>query len=239
MSQNAWCTSMKHDAVVTRVRIEALSISTIFFTVDNKKYDFIAGQYLTVYFNQTGFKAGKAYSISSSPLDNEVSITVKNVGEFSGLLCALKPGDHFEISSPYGFFNVNDDLPIIAIAAGVGVAPLWSIIRSELVKAPAREVQLYLTAPTEQELVFHDDINIVFSRHDNTKAKYFVTREPSAKGHARRFEVTADIPATSLPTSRFYVCGSQDFVRAMWLQLMEAGVQEDYVVTETFYESAL
>lgn len=230
---------MKHDAVVTRVRQEAPNISTLFFTVDNQNYDFVAGQYLTVYFDQTGFKAGKAYSISSSPLDSEVSITVKNVGEFSGLLCALKPGDHFEVSSPYGFFNVNDELPIIAIAASVGIAPIWSIIRSELATSSDREVQLYLSAPTEKELVFHDDINLLFNQHDNTKAAYFVTREPTKKVYNRRLTVATDIPATSLASARFYVCGSQEFVRAMWIQLMEAGVDEGRVVTETFYESAL
>lgn len=237
--QNAWFTSMKHDAIVTRVCQESPNISTIFFSVENKKYDFIAGQYLTVYFDQTDFKAGKAYSISSSPLDSEVSITVKNVGEFSELLCALKPGDHFEVSSPYGFFNVNDELPIVAIAASVGIAPIWSIIRSELATLPDREVQLYLTAPTEKELVFRDDINLLFNRHDNTKAAYFVTRELTKKVHNRRFVVATDIPATSLASARFYVCGSQEFVRALWIQLMEVGVDESRVVTETFYESSL
>lgn len=230
---------MRHNAVVTRVRQESPNISTLFFSVENKKYEFIAGQYLTVYFDQTGFKAGKAYSISSSPLDSEVSITVKNVGEFSGLLCALKPGDHFEVSSPYGFFNVNDELPIVAIAASVGVAPLWSIIRSELVTSSEREVQLYLSAPTEKELVFRDDINLLFNRHDNTKAAYFVTRESTKKAHNRRLVVAKDVPTTSLASARFYVCGSQKFVRALWIQLMEAGVDEARVVTETFYESSL
>ncbi len=230
---------MKREAIVTRVRKEAPTISTIYFRVEGKKYDFTAGQYLTVYFDETGFKAGKAYSISSSPLDNEVSITVKNVGEFSGLLCSLKPGDSFQVSSPYGFFNVNDELPIVAIAAGVGIAPLWSIIRHELARSPAREVQLHLTAPTEQELVFHDDITLLFNQHDNVTAHYFVTREVTAKALQRRFAVHTDIPVTSLVDSRFYVCGSQGFVRAMWRQLMEAGVDEDRVVTETFYESVL
>jgi len=231
--------TMKHDAVVTRVVQEAPTVSTVFFTVDGGAFTFTAGQYISVYFEQTGKKSGKAYSLSSAPRDKELSITVKNVGEFSGLICGLKPGDRFIVSSPYGFFNSSDDMPIVAIAAGVGISPIWSIIRDELETSSQRDISLYLSAPYENELIFRATIEALFSRCSQASAHYFVTREPSKVAETRRFKVTTDVPSDALATSRFYICGSETFVRGVWLQLMEAGVDESRIVTETFFESSL
>lgn len=230
---------MKHEALVTRIHQEAPNIMTIFFTIDNDIFNYIAGQYVSVYFEQTGEKNGKAYSLSSSPRDDELSMTVKRVGVFSGLLCALKPGDYFQVSSPYGFFNAHDDAPIVAIAAGVGISPIWSIIRDELATNAARAVTLYLTAPYENELTFRRAVDNLFSSSPLTSAHYFVTREASKVAEQRRFNVARDIKISALSTSRFYVCGSEDFVRGIWRQLMEAGVDEAMIVTETFFESNL
>lgn len=228
---------MKHDALVTRVVQEAPHITTVFFTVDGGVFPFTAGQYISVYFEQTGKKSGKAYSLSSAPRDLELSITVKNVGEFSGLICALQPGDYVTVSSPFGFFNVNDSAPIVAIAAGVGISPIWSIIRHELTADAAREVTLNLTATHENELVFRDSIESLFSKCPHASAAYFVTREASSIAAQRRFAVATDVPAESLAHSQFYICGSETFVRGIWLQLMQAGVSESRIVTETFFES--
>lgn len=230
---------MKYEATVIEVVREAPNISTVFFTVE-KPFCFTAGQYISVYFEQTNKKAGKAYSLSNAPSDKYLSITVKNIGEFSGLICNLKPGDKFTISSPFGFFNVNDNLPIVAIAAGVGISPIWSIIKNELLVNNERDISLYLTAPTLNELVFKDKINKLFAGKANARQNYFATQEKInqdlIKNH--RFSVSRDISKKAIEYSRFYICGSEEFVRSIWQNLMEAGVDENRVVSETFFESS-
>lgn len=228
---------MKYDAIVTRVIQESPRISTIYFTIDGGAFPYIAGQYISVYFDQTSKKSGKAYSLSSAPHDPELSITVKKIGEFSGLICALKPGQHIQVSSPFGFFNVNDTAPIVAIAAGVGISPIWSIIRDELSADNKRKITLYLTAPYDEELVFHDAVNDLFEGCENAEAHYFVTQEKSSKGKHRRFTVNSNLSSNTCAVSQFYICGSESFVRGIWHQLMEAGVAEQRIVTETFFES--
>lgn len=233
---------MKHQARVTRVVKEAPGVSTIYFKIDFEPFTFTAGQYISVYFDQTGNKSGKAYSLSSAPDDSELSITVKNIGQFSGLLCGLEPGDTFVVSSPFGFFNVSDELPIVAIASGVGVSPIWSIICDELKRNTDRRISLFLTAPTVEELVFKKKIDRLFKQANRASCAYFATREDSAELFditlGRRFTVAEDLHTEHLSSSRFYVCGAEDFVRSVWRQLMEAGVDENKVVTETFFESA-
>ena len=256
---------MKYTATITHVLRHTPRIVTLYFSVNDTRpadiinvanitsltnptslptYKFTAGQYLSVYFDETGVAEGKAYSISATPWDDELAITVKNVnGPFSSRLCDLKPGDNITISSPFGFFNVQDDAPIVAIAAGVGISPILSIIRDECHNNPERKISLFFTAPKPDELVFSNDINKLFKTNKNASVQYFVTRQPVAStkdaiGLRRRFSVDSDISEELCNKARFYVCGSEDFVRDIFRSLMERGVNETNVVTETFFESA-
>ena len=87
----------KLTAKVLRVTRETSDVVTIYFTVPGVDFQYQAGQYITVFFEDSSTPAGKAYSLSSAPHESELSITVKKVGEYSGRLHALNAGDTFQI----------------------------------------------------------------------------------------------------------------------------------------------
>lgn len=208
-------------------------VVTLHFTVGGKVLDYVAGQYVTVYFDDTSVKTGKAYSLSSAPGDKAMSITVKNIGLFSGKLHSLELGDEFLVSKPYGFFNVKNDLPIVAIAAGVGISPIWSIIRDEL--DTGRPIELLYSNKTEKDIVFKQEIGALRPKK-NFKVRHFVTRENNGKYISRRID-SPKILGPHEPKRNYYICGSQDFVSAMWGLLSQAGVGEAAISTETFFEN--
>ena len=224
-------------AIITRTVQETPQVMTLYFTVSGGVLPYVAGQYITVFFDHTNIKSGKAYSLSSSPSDNEMSITVKRIGLFSGLLCSLKRGDELRISRPYGFFNTNTHKPIIAIAAGVGISPIWSMIRDEDVIA-RRPIKLLLSNKTRNDIVFRDAIAAYAERHHHIDVRHFITREASELHHhiTRRIDALKDIADHELE-HMFYVCGSSGFVGSIWRQLQERGVHEDSIATETFFEA--
>lgn len=82
----------KLQAIVKKVKTESPTIKRIYFLLDNDwKLEYTAGQYITVFIDGSKVTEGKAYSLSSAPREEYMSITVKNVGgEFSGYLCGLK-----------------------------------------------------------------------------------------------------------------------------------------------------
>ncbi len=229
--------SMKLQAkVIGRIQ-ETPDVVTIRFTVDGCTLDHIAGQYITVYFDDTDIKQGKAYSISSTPGGDSSSITVKKIGLFSDKLHSLKVGDSFTISQPYGFFYAHRNKPIIAIAAGVGIAPIWSIIGHEAITNKADQpIKLLYTNKTADDIVFKKAIDGLVVDHDNITAQYFTTHQSESPYTKRRIVVSKDIVDQS-GSNGYYVCGSQDFVRSIWHQLVEAGINEDLISTETFFES--
>ena len=111
---------------IVRVRQENPEVTTLYIA---RPFDFMAGQYITVFIEGSQVREGKAYSISSCPHEELMSITVKNVGgEFSSYLCSRQVGDTLQISRAYGDFNPQTEQPLVGIAAGCGLSPIWSIL---------------------------------------------------------------------------------------------------------------
>ena len=73
------------------------------------------------------------YSLSAAPDGRCLRITVKNLGDQSGALAGLRPGTRVLAEGPYGAFTAErarPGAPIVALAAGVGIAPLVSLLGS-------------------------------------------------------------------------------------------------------------
>lgn len=230
---------MKHEATVIKIVQQTPDVRTIFFTVNGGVMPFVAGQYVSVYFEDLATKAGKAYSLSSTPWDERMSITVKDIGVFSGRLTSLLVGDVFTVSEPYGFFNVRNRAPIVALVAGVGISPVWSIVQDELNSLPGRSVRMLCSASNWEGLVMRDELEELRAQSPNFVIDFFTTKQPHPQAHNRRMHVQDDVSDSEAAGATFYLCGSQEFVRSLWRQLMERGVDEQRIATEIFFESTL
>jgi len=182
-----------------------------------------------VFIEGSQVREGKAYSISSRPHEELMSITVKNVGgEFSSYLCSRHVGDTLHISRAYGDFNPQTERPLVGIAAGCGLSPIWSIL------ADAQQPTfLYLSQKSPEYMVFADELAA-----SNITVKKFSTRqqvEETDGWRNGRFEA-AKIVTETPDDAHFLVCGSLPFVRDVWQKLTAAGVDESHISTETFFE---
>ena len=136
---------------IVRVRQENPEVTTLYVV---RPFDFMAGQYITVFIEGSQVREGKAYSISSGPHEELMSITVKNVGgEFSSYLCSRHVGDTLQISRAYGDFNPQTERPLVGIAAGCGLSPIWSILADA--KQPTF---LYLSQKSPDYMVFSEEL---------------------------------------------------------------------------------
>lgn len=211
---------------IVRVRQENPEVTTLYFA---RPFDFMAGQYITVFIEGSQVREGKAYSISSRPHEELMSITIKDVGgEFSSYLCSRQVGDKLRISPAYGDFNPQTERPLVGIAAGCGLSPIWSIL------ADAQQPTfLYLSQKSPEYMVFSEELAA-----SNITVKKFSTRqqvEETDGWHNGRFEA-ANIVGEVPSEAHFLVCGSLPFVRDIWQKLTAAGVDESHISTETFFE---
>ena len=227
---------------VKRTIAEAPGVVTLVCSLgDSTVPEFCPGQFINIYFPESGTPEGKSYSISSAPHEGTLNITVRGIGEFSNRLCALKPGDAFTASLPYGYFySESDDSPLVMVAAGIGIAPFRSMIANEVILHPSRSISVFYTARTLSDLVFKSELDKLSAWHPHLKPRYFITREPVSDAVAtpRRMHVDdifMDDHMRDAIGAEFLICGSIPFVRDMWKGLRDRGISEESMLTEAFF----
>lgn len=237
------CGSLMEEHIVTKVIKNTKDISTIYFTKkDGSVPIFDAGQYITVLFKDLLPPEGKAYSLSCRPGLPYLSITVKRVGKYSNRICDLKPGDKFLVSSSYGSLFEDYDQDITLIGAGVGIAPLFSIINDTLLKNPKRKVTLLYTNKTIKDICFLKELEELKEKHPNFKLILHVTKEKDNQINPKfikgRFNLKEYLKDKVLDTtSDFILCGHINFVKDIYNDLLKCKVPVEQISTEIFFES--
>jgi len=212
-----------------------------FLPTKGKFFHFQAGQFVLVRFLDGRFgQTGKAYSISSSSRDKFLSITAKKAGNFSSALHKLKRGESLKISGPYGDFYPDKSMKkLVFLAGGIGIVPLFSIIRDNFLKKSPKKITLFYSSQTKKGVVFLKELNKIADERRNFKLIYFITREkPQRKkiGEYRRINVR--IMKKYLEDSRgnfYFVCGPKEFVSDLRKKLKNGGVSEKFIKSESFY----
>jgi ferredoxin-NADP reductase len=195
-----------------------------------------AGQFITVYFPELAVPEGKAYSISSAPHEGKLAITVKAMGTFSNRLSAMRSGDSFLGSEPYGFFYSEErDTPLVMLAAGIGITPFRSLILEHLREAPQRNILLCFGNRTKEDIIFYDEWQRTQERYPSFRVVHFLSREDDAECEKGRMDASRVLALSRLESAEFMLCGSIAFVRDLWRGLRDAGISEERMYTEAFF----
>ncbi len=204
-----------------------------------EKVNYRAGQFITVFFPETGHIEGKSYSLSSSPHEEYMSISVKAIGVFSKMLQTKKVGDTILASHPYGYFYSESETgSMVIITAGIGVAPCRSMIIDFLYKDSDRKIVLYYANKTIASVVFKQELDSLTRIYgDRFVIKYYITQEEVSgdfcKGRIPLENINEE--TRHLRNREFFVCGSISFVRDYWRGLRGKGVPEENIYTEAFF----
>ena len=227
----------QHQARIVKVQRQSHDVVTLYFCLhDGSLLPYTAGQYITVYFDGTSTPEGKAYSLSSAPSEPLMSITVKKIGEYSGRLHDLSTGSMFTISDAYGHFNPMTAKPLVCIGAGVGIAPLWSVIKHEYQQDARRVARLFYSNKTVDDVVFRDELAEA-SDTTNLRVHHHITRQEQVPSIMSRGRINIEKCLKVAEDEAVYmVCGSVGFVRDIWKELTAQGVAAERISTETFFE---
>ena len=155
-----------HKLKVAEVRRETPDAVSIAFAVPPEladDYRFHPGQHLTLRRDCDGQDIRRSYSICAGLDDRELRVAVKKVpdGVFS-TLCneAIRPGDMIEVMTPQGRFGVMPDATAarnyLAIAAGSGITPILSLLRSVLTREPNSRFMLIYGNRTAKDIMFKE-----------------------------------------------------------------------------------
>lgn len=218
---------------------ETSEVFTLVLEAIGEQPSFIAGQYLTVRLKDHEPLEGKCYSISSSPLDTRIVLTIKLLGKFSRALLAHSVGDTLTTSAPYGFFYPEEPFPahLIFIAGGVGIAPIFSIIRTLCVNQNHPRMTLLYSNKTRDNIIFNEKLNAFAHPHSKLHIHHFITQEKVAESEFMHNGRISQEFLSTLPQgdANIFICGSIDFTKTIWTYEKEIGIPQNKIYTEAFF----
>ena len=167
-----------HSLLLTKVRLLTEdSVGLTFLVPDEllEQYRFKPGQYLTLKSEIDGQSVRRSYSISSGiDQPNRLEVGIRQVpgGLFSSYACAMSAGVFVDVMTPQGVFTAepgdgvsNDPRHFLFVAAGSGITPCLSIIKSLLVSDPQAVCTLVFGNRTFDSMMFSDDIKALKDRY--------------------------------------------------------------------------
>ena len=239
---------------------ETPDTKTFYFqNIDNHRIDYIAGQFLTLLFDFNGRSVRRSYSLSSAPnVDDLLSITVKRVanGEVSRHLHDhTQVGDVLQSLPPSGRFSVKKTRSkkpkhYFFIAAGSGIVPIFSIIKSLLKKDSNTFITLVYQTKNPENAVFYDEIRQITEGGKNVETHFFFSKPKEA--HVAPQHLTKDILQkivhhdlkTTHAHTTFFLCGPDLFMRIATMSLQFMGfthhqISREYFVIPVLYPTEL
>ncbi len=171
----------KNNIFVLKKKIrETSDILTLKFSLlKGPVFSFRPGQFVLVSFLDNRLdKQCRAYSISSCLQDKFLTLTVKKIGVFSSALHKLKIGEKVKVSSPQGDFYPEKSMKnLVILAAGVGIAPFHSIIKSLYLESSTNKITLFYCNKTKKDIVFFEELSKIARNWSSFKIIYLLTRE--------------------------------------------------------------
>ena len=214
-----------------------------------QNFSFKQGQHLTLRKIINDEDVRRSYSLCSSPLDKKWKVAIKQIpgGVFSTYAnTKLKSGDTIELMEPSGNFYVDVQPTFsknyIAFAAGSGITPMLSIIKTHLLSEPNSTFKLFYLNRTVKSIIFKEEIeqlkNEFFQRF---QVFYFLTKEqrdiPFLNGRfdTEKLNVLTKTFIDIEDTDHCFICGPQDMIFLIRDHLENAGLDKGKIHYELFF----
>ncbi len=211
-------------------------------------YNFIPGQYLTLEKEIGGEKIRRSYSLCSSPVDGELRVAIKQVpgGKFSTFANQeLTVGTEIDVMTPEGKFYTKLDPTnkknYVAFAAGSGITPIFSIIKSVMAIEPESTFTLFFGNKTTQSVIFRDAIDALKNEHMNRlEVHHILSREDQGtdmlKGHLDEAKCISFSQKffNINEVDEYFICGPEAMINCVNDSLLKLGAEKSHVHYELF-----
>ncbi len=218
---------LTHDIRGLRLEIEA-----------GGPFSFSSGQYA-----QLEFAPGMSrhYSMAGTPDEQALTFHIRHMpqGKTSSYVATrLKIGDTVKVSGPLGVAYLREAHigPVLLVAGGSGLAPIQSILRTLLMRAPAAPVTLYFGVRSERDLYHEELLKGLAARHPNFRFHVVLSEQKGKRG--RRYGLVHEAVAADLAGSEglmAYLAGPPVMVEAATAVLQAKGAQPRQIHADAFY----
>jgi ring-1,2-phenylacetyl-CoA epoxidase subunit PaaE len=224
-------------------------VSVLFDVPDELKesFKFNHGQSLTMRTTLNGEEVRRTYSICSSPLEKEWRVAIKNVegGTFSSFAnMHLKKGDVLEVMEPVGSFytelNQSRKKNYLAFAAGSGITPIISILKTTLTLEPLSSFTLVFGNRNKNSIIFKEELEALKDKYmQRFRIYYILSREKTELTiNSGRIDLNKVTELSKLinykSMDEIFICGPEEMIFQLKEWLEQKGIDRRKIHFELF-----
>ncbi len=243
-----------YQVTVSDIRRETRDAIILTLDVPDEHTDafrFSQGQYLTLRTNIDGDEVRRSYSICAAATDAHLRVGIKKVadGLFSNWASSqLATGQVIEAMPPMGNFFVpleeGRKRHFVGFAAGSGITPLLSIVKTTLMAEPQSSFTLFYGNRASSSIMFREELEDLKNEHlDRFSLIHILSREQqdidlfNGRLNKEKCDQLLDrwMDVSSIDTA--FICGPQDMMLGVAQSLEGHGLDKRQIKFELFATS--
>ncbi|WP_434361419.1 hybrid-cluster NAD(P)-dependent oxidoreductase [Parasalinivibrio latis] len=217
----------------------ARNFKTFWFDAHEGKLSHKAGQHLPLELEIDGKRVSRRYTLSSSPSQEGLAISVKRVEDglvSNWLQDNLQPGDEIKALAPEGEFYVeSEDRPRLFLTAGSGVTPAMSMLRFLADANQLSDTTFLHLCRSEEDIPFESELASLASAHPGLNVLIALTKPANGwKGLSGRLSEKHLASVSAIAGREVFCCGPEGFMTAAKSMLLAMGLPESSWRQESF-----
>ena len=221
---------------------ETKNSCSFYFEVDKNfrdLFEYKTAQFLSFRFKIKGKEYVRSYSLSSSPFREEtLRTTVGRVGDgvvSNYMLDQIKEGDTIQSQVPLGeFFKLPSSFsakPFVLFAAGIGITPIFSILKTLLETGMGSKIKLLFSIRKEEEFIYEKEIRDLEKKHSNFSLNLIVSKK---EGRLDKERIKKEMEEISKKEAQAYLCGPKEYMKMIRECLLDLSFKKEQIHKEDF-----
>ena len=232
---------------IKRITLDAVVLTLKIKPELKQFYKFFAGQYVALELQIDGVTVRRSYSICSEPDIESFDVGIKKVqnGIFSTYVNEkLKISDSIKVGKPEGRFiwEPNEKDKIMAIAAGSGITPIMSIIKSVIKHTEKSSLTLIYCNKSPEKTMFYKELQLLAKHFPNRLNIHWTFTETNEKdanfGRVDENYINFILNKNKAKPSKYFLCGPEKMIDLSKNCLIKKGISENQILFELFKESS-
>jgi ferredoxin-NADP reductase len=232
-------------ATIKEKREVAKGTLMVTFDLGGEEVDFTPGQYFWVelldapYDDEKGLR--RHISVVTSPTERGVLGLATRIRDtaFKKSLAELPEGSEVDVEQPKGSFLLPEDTSkdYVFLAGGIGITPFRSMLRYIADKGlEDYRITLLYSNRDKESAAFYDELEELEGRIPGFRVVFTMDEDESWEGESRRIgpELCEDVLGADLNSFHFMIAGPPGMAKAVEASLLEAGIPEDQVQSDSF-----
>jgi len=256
--RGAWRGLRKFEISKIVIEDQEQSIRSFYLTPHDKRPlpPFRPGQFLTFHLSIEKFQdTVRCYSLSDAPGDpNSYRVSIKKIpapknrpelppGLSSNYFHHLSGGSYLDIEAPSGDFHLdtNNNGPVVLIGGGIGLTPVYSMLRYIAKTNPERETWFFYGVRNSNEHIWETELNKL-RKHENIHIVICYSNpldgDQLGKDYDINTRVNVDLFKEKLTRPNhnyhFYLCGPPPMMKSIVTGLNDWSVPSEQIHYEAF-----